>query len=198
MTFDADNRARLEEHAAAASELIKQGEYRTAIEHLTLVLQEAPNDTKALWELAMAYTNLDRNHAALAVLKRLSGLISSSGELCTAIGCVLIRLARFQEAKVYLLRAYAADHDNALILRNLGHAYQGLGEVCSAEQALLAAHELDPDDNRTVHALAQFYMRKRDTRMAEHWVKLLLSRSAPIALARDAEKWLLRIQSGWA
>ncbi len=198
MTFDADNRAKLEEHAAAASELIKQGEYHAAIEHLTLVLQEAPQDAKALWELAMAYTNLDRNHAALAVLQRLSRLVPGSGELWTAIGCVLIRLGRFQEAKVYLLRAYEADQGNALILRNLGHAYQGLGEVCFAEQALLAAHRLDPDDNRTVHALAQFYMRKRDTCMAEHWVRLLLSRSAPTALAHDAEQWLLRIQSGWA
>lgn len=198
MTFEGDNRSKLEEHAVAASELIERGEYHRAIELLTIVLQEAPNDTRALWQLAMVYSNLDRNHAALAVLQELGRHVGANSKLLTAIGCIEIRLGRYREAKANLLRALPDDRDDPLILRNLGHAYQGLGELCSAEQALLAAHEMDPHDNRTVHALAQFYMRKRDTRMALHWVRLLLARAESGPLVRDAEEWMLRIQSGWA
>ncbi|GEM_PF-3784338 len=196
MSFDGRQRGELEQHAATASELIENGRYREALEHLYVVVQERPNHPGVLWELAMAYSNLEYNTEALAVLEQLNRRIPSNVELRTAMGCIQLRLGRYEDAKVNLLRAYAADRENALILRNLGHAYQGLGDAASAEQAFLAAHEMDSADNRTVQALAQFYMRKPDLRMAEHWVKLLLSRAND--RETDAERWLLRIQTGWA
>ncbi len=198
MSSDGRHRGELDQYAATASELVEHGRYGEALEYLLLVLQERPDDPGALWELAMAYSNLGHNTEALAVLEQLNSRIPSNAELRTAMGCVQLRLGRYQDAKINLLRAYAFDRENAVILRNLGHAYQGLGDAASAEQAFLAAHEMDSDDNRTVHALARFYMSKPDLRMAEHWVKLLLSRERDGEAARDGERWLLRIQSGWA
>lgn len=182
---------------AVAAGLIHSGAYGEAVEWLQELLAEEPNNGLALWELAVAYSELGRDREAITALEYMRQLGYRGSQVLNGIGSLYLKIGEYNRAKISLLRAYAIDRMNPAIMRNLGLVFSALGRHDKAQNLLTAAYQLDPDDYKTVHALAEYFLELGNYQLALPWVRTLLEEDVPAHLREDAESWLARVQLGW-
>lgn len=109
-------------------------------------------DTKLT--LAQVYEQEGNHRKAEGLYRELHERNPDDAHVCHHYGIVLTQLGREDEGILLIEQANLQDRDNPQILNDLGYAYLLTGETEQAEEILQTAHELDPDDRRTLSNLA--------------------------------------------
>ncbi len=116
-------------------------------------------------ELGMALYHEGRVEAALSIFSGLTALRPERPDYWTALGAVLVRLERYDEARPVLKLACRMNPEDIAAWVGLGECELGLGSVEAAAQAFESALELDPEGQTDagrraqalVHGLSRFF-----------------------------------------
>ncbi len=150
--------------------------YRKALEIL-------PQFWPARANLSVLLNAGGRNAEAEQVLREATKLDPGNGEAWYSLGLLLAEDERLREAADALGEA-ARRIPRARVLYNHGVALQKLGSFAQAEDALLAAHRLAPDDPAILHALAILYAERKEPGRALPYARRLLDLDPEAAEAR--------------
>jgi len=141
----------------AAVSRLQRGELVPAILMLELLRQQHPNELRILYNLGLAYSNLERLAEAKTILEEIVLLAPNHADSLVALGVVYSKEGQNEEAVEVLEKAVAADPKNPWALRNLG-ACLVLGEqVDRATSCFLQAIQLNPKDQQAFFGLAEAY-----------------------------------------
>lgn len=138
-----------------AVELLQSGDYASALPLLESVLAADPDDTVALYNLGMAYSDKGRLDEAKRHLEKLLRLDPSNANAVVALGVAQARSGDRKPAEETLRRGLALEEANGYAHRNLGALVANRGELAEAETHLRRAVELLPQDQQSVAGLAQ-------------------------------------------
>lgn len=141
----------------AAVTRLEKGEFVPAIVMLELLRQHQPDDTRLLYNLGLAYSDVGRLDEARAVLNELLQLDPGNVNGRIALGVTYAKEERNREAVEILERAVADDPQNPWGQRNLGGCLLALGDVERATACLLRSTELNPKDQQAFYGLAEAY-----------------------------------------
>jgi tetratricopeptide (TPR) repeat protein len=131
---------------AAASMYEEQGQVPAALNELTLVVKERPNDPAAL--NALGFTLADHNKElsrARKLIEQAYAAAPRNAAILDSLGWVLFRQGRATEALPYLSAAYAEDRDGD-IAAHLGEVLWQLGKHEEAERIWSEAMALSADN----------------------------------------------------
>lgn len=103
-----------------------------------------PEALDAIEELATALYAEGQLESALKLFEGLLVLRPDRADAWCAVGAVLTRMERYEEALPYLSAALALDRDHTAALVNRAECYLALGQAEEAAQDLDRAIELDP------------------------------------------------------
>ena len=113
------------------------------------------DNTLLLYNLAMAYSDLNILEHAVPMLYRLTELDPKNTNALVALGVALLHEGRTSEAAEFLRAAVAQEPENLWAHRNLGVCYLRTGQIDEASVCLRRAFELDPQDQQAVFGYAQ-------------------------------------------
>jgi len=124
-----------------------------------------PEALDAIQELATALYAEGQLESALKLFKGLLVLRPDRADSWSAVGAVLTRMERYEEAIPYLSAALALDREHTAALVNRAECYLALGQAEEAAQDLDRAIELDPREEdpashrarQLVWAMARFF-----------------------------------------
>ena len=116
-------------------------------------------------ELGTALYHEGRVEAALNIFSGLTALRPERSDYWTALGAVLVRLERYDEARPVLKLACRMNPEDIAAWIGLGECELGLGSVEAAAEAFESALELDPEGQTEagrraralVHGLSRFF-----------------------------------------
>ena len=120
-------------------------------------LELDPGFLAARFNLARLYGAMGLDSDVEATLREGIATAPHEGELYFALGLLLADGRHYQEAAGALGSAVELMPEKPQVHYHYGLVVQQLGDVETAEAALLKAYDLDHDDVRTVHALGMFY-----------------------------------------
>jgi len=129
--------------------------YRTAIEIDDLFIPAKVN-------LATLLNSEGRNQEAETLLRQVLEAHPEMTDVAYSLGLLLAEMGRLDEAAVELRRAATGAPAEGRIRYNLGLVLQLLGRTDEAGTELRRALELEPDNPRYLHALADHYARRGD------------------------------------
>jgi Flp pilus assembly protein TadD len=164
-----------------AVELLQRGDYAAAVPLLESLLATDPDDTVALYNLGMAYSDKGRLVEAKEHLERLARLEPGNANAIVALGVAQARSGDRETAEETLRRGLALEEANGYAHRNLAALIANRGELGEAETHLRRAVELLPRDQQSIAGLAQCLKQSGKTEEAD----ALYERG--IALAPDSE-----------
>jgi tetratricopeptide (TPR) repeat protein len=189
---------RVREQIEQSLQLIRSARYDDAIELLTEILAEEPQNLQALLNVGIAYTESGHNDQAIQALSYYIRFDETNDEAWEALGCAHLRKGEWTEAETYLERARKINPGNGSVLRNLSVLLSQTGRSRSSFMLLKKAYEINPNDYLTTYALATAYryLDKRDE------AKTLFERlrtfdRLPPMIEGEAEKHLLELTIGW-
>jgi len=175
--------------------LIAQGQFHEAIDRLTSVLVEEPDNARALCLIGVAFTEAGENDKALAALNYGLKLDSQSVEGFEAAGCAHLRKKEYRDAETYLEKARALDPRNASVLRNLSVVYSQTHQHEKSLECLRTSYELNPDDYLTLYALSFACLNFDRVEEARGYLRKLLSTNVPEDIRALAEEQLVKIET---
>jgi len=146
---------------------LEKGEFIPAIAILELLRQHHPTDIRLLYNLGLAYSDINRLEQARAVLSEAIRLHPKHVNARVALGVTYAKEDRNQEAVAILEEAVDADPNNPWAQRNLGGCLLALGEVERGTACLLRATELSPKDQQAFIGLAEAYRMAGDLEQAD-------------------------------
>ena len=139
------------EHAAA---LNKEGKYEEALAELQPLLEKEGAQWVMHWQLAVAYSGLNRNEEAEASYKKAIELNPTYGLLYNELGRFYMKNKRMEEARAqFETAANMSPEDAPIFWFNLAVTFYNAGDMKSALEPLTKVVELDPG-----HANAHFYL----------------------------------------
>ncbi|NTV92727.1 MAG: tetratricopeptide repeat protein [Chlorobiaceae bacterium] len=115
------------------------------IDELESALREDPLNTQKLYDLAMAYLDLQRNSEAVDILDRLVAERRRDGHAFYARGVALLSMSSYRKAGCDFLRTLVLDPAFLPAYKHLGFIQLTLGKEEAAMKTLKKALELDPD-----------------------------------------------------
>ncbi|GAC1357944.1 MAG: hypothetical protein NVSMB3_04860 [Acidobacteriaceae bacterium] len=181
-----------------AAEALNQHDFPAALKLLTNLAQKYPTDPHVLFDLASAQDALDQTSTAEATYRRASAADSTYLEPHLALGLLLARNHREQEARTELQTATTlTSPDPALKAR----AFRGLAHLdrtanpAEARDALLSALKLSPETPGDTLLSAELAEQAKDPSAAEATYRRLLTQSPNDPAATAALAHLLLAQS---
>ena len=149
-----ERQARIHDRLEAASKAEKDRNYAVALEQLSLVLQDEPNNKLALERIGLVHVARGDDAKAEEWLGRAFDTNSSNPNILVPLALAQLRQSKPQLALATTARAVALDPKNGEYQRYLGLACNELGWVDAAEAALTKALEITPNDVETAYTLA--------------------------------------------
>ena len=134
-----------------------RGKPDLAVAAFLKALEMDPGFLPARFNLARLYSAMGRTTDAEATLREGIATAPHEGELYYSLGLLLADGRHYQEAAGALGSAVELMPERPQVHYSYALVVQQLGDVETAEAALLKAYDLDHDDVRTVHALGVFY-----------------------------------------
>ena len=134
---------------------LEKREFIPAIAILELLRQKHPTNIRLLYNLGLAYSDINRLEQARAVLSEAVRLHPDHVNARVALGVAYAKEDRHKEAVAILEKAVAVDPSNSWAQRNLGGCLLALGEVERGTACLLRATELNPKDQQAFFGLAE-------------------------------------------
>jgi tetratricopeptide (TPR) repeat protein len=138
-----------------ALELLQSGKIAEAIPLLWTLYQEHPNDTDALYNLGVAYSELVQIPKAISILERLIELAPKHVHGLIGLGVAYIRSQKLQFGEDYLRKALKLEPGNQWALKNLGACLLKQGKADDAVPVLEAAVKAAPRDVQSIIGLGQ-------------------------------------------
>jgi Flp pilus assembly protein TadD len=148
----------MEERIQRAQLLIMDNRYLDALEILTEILREEPDEREALRLAGTAWMESGEAGKAVKALDYYRKRWGDDARALEALGCSHFKLGNYGLSREILEEAERLDDRNPSIERNLGVVYHHLGEEGKSIRRLEQSNELGPDDYRTMYALAMAYM----------------------------------------
>jgi tetratricopeptide (TPR) repeat protein len=147
----------VEDPIEAAVMKLESGEIVPAILMLELLRQQHPDERRLLYNLGLAYSNLERLNDARTVLGECIRLHPNHVNSRVALGVTYAKEGQHREAAKLFEEAVAAEPDNPWAQRNLGGCWLALKEVDRAISCLKRATELSPEDQQAFFGLGEAY-----------------------------------------
>ncbi|MEX2443533.1 MAG: tetratricopeptide repeat protein [Alkalispirochaeta sp.] len=186
------------EQIAQSEELIRLGLFDDAIELLTEVLADDPDNLSALLNIGIAYTESGHNDSAIQALSYYVQHDEENDEAWEALGCAYLRRKEYATAEDHLQRARGLNSTNASVLRNLSVLFSETGRGRESYDTLTKAYELNPNDYLTTYALATAYRYLERPQEARTLLERLQTFDyLPTSIRHEAEKHLLELTVGW-
>ena len=138
-----------------ALELLQSGKIAEAIPLLWTLYQEHPNDTDALYNLGVAYSELGQTPKAIAILERLVELDPMHVHGLVGLGVAYIRSQKLQFGEDHLRKALKLEPGNQWALKNLGACLLKQDKADEAVPVLEAAVKEAPRDLQSIIGLGQ-------------------------------------------
>ena len=110
--------------------------------------------------LAMFYNQKGENDKAEVLLREVLQEHPEMHEIAYSLGLLLAEMKKYEQAAIYLEKAAMGMPEHARVHYNLGLLLQYLQRDNKAEQALLKALEIDPNNMEYLYALADFYLKR--------------------------------------
>jgi len=177
-TTDATAQPQVDPLRVQASEALAKQDYSAALKLLTTLAEKNPNDAQILYNLASTQDALDQNTAAEATYRRAIEANPNRIEPHLALGLLLARTGKANEAHSELSAAVAIpDSDAALRAR----AYRTLarldqqGNPSGATEELLAALKLSPETPEDIVLSGELAEASGDSAAAEAAFRRLLA-----------------------
>ncbi len=139
----------------AIIDLLKAGDYATALPMLQSLLQANPADHEALYNLGMVYSDQGRLDDAQDMLRRATEVAPDHANSWIALGVALLRANDPTRACPVLERAVELDPHNPYAVRTLGTLQVMTGDHARAIKTLREAMTLAPDDPIILLTLGQ-------------------------------------------
>jgi tetratricopeptide (TPR) repeat protein len=174
-----------------AFEHLKRNELKQAKTLLEEVIQEQPDDTDALYNLGMVYTELGDPKSAI---EKLSGCIEQGfdqANVYVALGYAHSKLGNINKSKELFLNALELEPDNPYALRNLGGLYAKETEYERAISHFERSLKSNPRDPNTTYGLGLSYFNMGDFDKTDHYLRMTME-IAPVSHLSDLSKDLLR------
>jgi Flp pilus assembly protein TadD len=138
-----------------ALEMLQAGKIAEAIPLLWTLYQEHPNDTEAVYNLGVAYSELGQIPKAISILERLTELAPKHVHGLIGLGVAYIRSQKLQFGEDYLRKALKLEPNNQWALKNLGACLLKQGKADEAVPVLEAAVKAAPRDVQSIIGLGQ-------------------------------------------
>lgn len=135
-------------------DMIKDARYEEAIDILTQILYEDPDNLFALEYIGICYTESGQNDKALKALSYYDSIDSNNADVKEALGCSFFRMENFNRALDLFNEAVKINPDHASAHRNLGVTLNQLGDADGAYEHLNQSRIINPEDYLTIYALA--------------------------------------------
>jgi tetratricopeptide (TPR) repeat protein len=135
--------------------MLQSGKIAEAIPLLWTLYQEHPNDTDAVYNLGVAYSELGQIPKAIAILERLIELAPKHVHGLIGLGVAYIRSQKLQFGEDYLRKALKLEPNNQWALKNLGACLLKQGKADDAVPVLEAAVKAAPRDLQSIIGLGQ-------------------------------------------
>ncbi len=178
---------------ARIDSLIETGMYEEALELLTGILIEEPDNKEALWRIGVTFTERNEPFKAVKALNYFFQFQKDRPEALEAYGCAKFKLGHYQESQEYLEQAEEYMPESSSIKRNLGVIYNQLGEKAESYSKFQASYDLNPEDYRTGYALAMAHIHFNRYAAAREVLERMLSQQLPTdfrELADESYKWI--------
>ncbi|GAA5114659.1 AAA family ATPase [Pseudonocardia adelaidensis] len=134
--------------ARQAACLARLGSAAAAVDRLTALAEERPQDRATLLQLGIALTMAGRHQEAVRVLATLSEIDPDSVPVLVAHGTALSAVGRADEAVARLRRAVELQPRARAAQRGLGAALLAVGRPAEALEPLAVALTIDPRDEQ--------------------------------------------------
>jgi len=180
-----------------AEGLILTGNYKKAKEVLLRLLEDEPNNLKAICHIGIVYTELGENSKAIRSLTYYTEHIADDAQAWEALGCACFRQKDYQGAYRYLRRAQDLEQDNPSILRNLGVLYGVRGQKELGYSLLKQSYNLQPGDFRTLYALSYIHREFGNRQEAIQRMDDLLEMNIPDEIRKDTLINKLHMELNW-
>lgn len=148
-------------------EMLKNGQLEEAIFLLELFLSDDPENEIFLYNIGMAYSDLNEIDESIFKLEKLLKLSPDHTNGRIAYGVALMRKGEDSKALGELKRSIHQDEGNPWAQRNIGACYMRLGQYSDALPHLKKATELSPKDQRAWFGLGQAYEYNDDFESAD-------------------------------
>ena len=135
--------------------LFQAGRPAEAVECFQRLLQLAPDDGRAHYNLSTALLACSRHQEAAAAAQRAWQLAPHNHEALNNLGVALVGLGRASEAVGHFQQVLALRHDYVPALNNLARVYRGLGQMPQALDYARQAVASGPDQPEAHFNLAK-------------------------------------------
>lgn len=134
--------------------MLQSGQIREAIPFLETITKERPDNVGILYNLGVAYSEVEEFDEAIIRLKRAVRLAPSHAHAWTAIGVAYQRMGEHEKAIEPARKAVEADPTDGYAQRNLGALLLGLSKFGEALEHFRIARKSLPKDPQTLYGLA--------------------------------------------
>jgi len=135
--------------------------------------------------LAMLYNQMGKKDEAETLLREVAASHPELYEVQYSLGLLLAEEKKYVEAGKYLKHAAIGMPNRARVHYNLGLLLQYLKQDLDAEEALLKAQELEPDNLDYLYALADFYLKRRKLQQARSIAEEMVARHPTQQIGHD-------------
>lgn len=136
-------------------DLLKRGDYKTAVPLLQLLIRMEPGDALHFYNLGMALSDMGQLPKAQEILRESIRLDPQNINAIVALGVAQARGGDLSAAIATLKLAVKEAPDNPWAQRNLGGCLLQAGELEEGEVHLRTSVELAPDDQQALVGLGQ-------------------------------------------
>lgn len=147
--------------------MLKKGKLKEAIILLELFKSAYPENDVFLYNMGMAYSDLNELDEAVENLEKLLEIKPEHINGRVAYGVALMRKGENEKAQQELNKSLEQEENNPWAQRNLGACFMRLGRYEEALPHLKRAAELNPEDQRAWFGLGQAYEYNKDMQAAD-------------------------------
>jgi len=134
--------------------MLQSGRIKEAVPYLEAIAKADPDNVQVLYNLGIAYSELEQFDEAIIRLKRAVALNPKHAHAWTGIGVAYQRMGKRAQALEPMQKAVEADPSDGYARRNLGAMLLGAGRSTEALEHLRAARQALPHDAQTLYGLA--------------------------------------------
>lgn len=124
-------------HQNIATELVSQGKYNKAIEHIEIILENEPENIDANYNIGLIYFKKGQNDKALSFLKKTINLNPDFLNAYIAIGEILVKTRQFNKALEIYQKALLTKTKNIELYYNISLVLEKLKRIEEAELTLI-------------------------------------------------------------
>ncbi|WP_165493140.1 tetratricopeptide repeat protein [Hylemonella gracilis] len=134
--------------------MLQSGRIKEAMPFLEALAKADPDNVQILYNLGIAYSELEHFDEAIIRLKRAVALNPQHAHAWTGIGVAYQRMGKRAQALEPMQKAVEADPSDGYARRNLAAILLGVGRAAEALEHLRAARKALPHDAQTLYGLA--------------------------------------------